>query len=156
TGNIGSTLFRQIQNQHGFLLDQNDIEIKVVGISNSRKMLFNSDGIDLATWKEQLEQENEAADLGSFMARMKEMNLPNCVFIDNTASERPIPYYGEIFQSNISIVTCNKIANSGSYHQYSLLKETARRHGVDFFYETHVGAGLPIVRVLRDLMLSGD
>ena len=156
TGNIGSTLFRQIQNQHGFLLDHNDIEIKVVGISNSRKMLFDSEGLDLETWKEQLEQTGEVADLAGFVDRMKAMNLPNCVFIDNTASERPIPYYEEIFRSNISIVTCNKIANSGSYSQYRLLKETARRHGVDFFYETNVGAGLPIVRVLRDLMLSGD
>jgi len=118
--------------------------------------LFDSEGVDLATWKEQLEQTGEVADLAGFVSRMKAMNLPNCVFVDNTASERPIPYYEEIFRANISIVTCNKIANSGSYQQYRLLKETARQYGVDFFYETNVGAGLPIVRVLRDLMLSGD
>jgi len=156
TGNIGSTLFRQIQDQYGFLLDHNDIEIKVVGISNSRKMLFNSEGIDLGSWKEHLQQDGEQADLDGFVDRMRAMNLPNCVFIDNTASEYPIMHYEEIFRSNISIVTCNKIANSGRYSQYRLLKDTARRHGVDFFYETNVGAGLPIVRVLRDLMLSGD
>ncbi|WP_257669503.1 bifunctional aspartate kinase/homoserine dehydrogenase I [Parapedobacter tibetensis] len=156
TGNIGSTLFRQIQEQYGFLLDHNDIEIKVVGISNSRKMLFKSDGITLNNWQEQLQEFGEQADLAQFMAQMKLMNLPNCVFIDNTASELPIHYYEEIFKSNISIVTCNKIANSGKYAQYKALKDTARRHGVDFFYETNVGAGLPIVRVLKDLMLSGD
>ncbi|GGG85035.1 bifunctional aspartate kinase/homoserine dehydrogenase I [Parapedobacter pyrenivorans] len=156
TGNIGSTLFRQIREQHGFLLDHNDIEIKIVGIGNSRKMLFNSDGIALGDWKEQLQQSGEEADLASFVSRMKLMNLPNCVFVDNTASEHPIRYYEEIFQSNISVVTCNKIANSGRFNQYKTLKETARKHGVDFFYETNVGAGLPIVRVLRDLMLSGD
>lgn len=156
TGNIGSTLFRQIREQHGFLLDHNDIEIKIAGISNSRKMLFNSNGIALEDWKEQLEQTGEQADLASFVSRMKLMNLPNCVFIDNTASEQPIRYYEGIFQSNISIVTCNKIANSGRFSQYKALKDTARKHGVDFFYETNVGAGLPIVRVLRDLMLSGD
>ena len=156
TGNIGSTLFRQIQEQHNFLLDNNDIEIKVVGVTNSRKMLFNSDGISLTNWAEQLWEFGETANLETFVTRMKLMNLPNCVFIDNTASELPIHYYEDLFKANISIVTCNKIANSGRYSQYKTLKDTARKHGVDFFYETNVGAGLPIVRVLRDLMLSGD
>jgi len=156
TGNIGSTLFDQIQAQYDFLLNNNDIEIKVVGISNSRKMLFQENGIVLNTWREQVEELGEPADLPGFVARMKQMNLPNCVFIDNTASEQPIKHYEEIFRSNISIVTCNKIANSGKYSRYQLLKNTARKHGVDFFYETNVGAGLPIVRVLKDLMLSGD
>jgi len=82
--------------------------------------------------------------------------LPNAVFIDNTASKLPATYYVDIFKSNISIVTCNKIANSGEYTNYKLLRDKARKHGVDFFYETNVGAGLPIVRVLKDLMLSGD
>ena len=156
TGSIGSTLFRQIREQHGFLLDHNDIEVKIVGISNSRQMLFDTDGILLEGWKEQLQKSGEQADLASFVSRMKLMNLPNCVFVDNTASEQPIRYYEELFQSNISVVTCNKIANSGRFSQYKALKDTARKHGVDFFYETNVGAGLPIVRVLRDLMLSGD
>ena len=156
TGNIGATLFRQIREQHSFLLDNNDIEIKVVGISNSRKMLFNGDGIALESWEAQLQEAGEQADLDVFVSRMKQLNLPNCVFIDNTASEVPIPYYEGIFQSNISVVTCNKIANSGPFDRYRLLRDTARRHGVDFFYETNVGAGLPIVRVLRDLMMSGD
>src|SRR5690606_28584072 len=155
TGNIGSTLFRQIQEQYAFLLDHNDIEIKVVGISNSRQMLLNSEGIALNDWQEQLQQ-GQPADLERFVDRMKMMNLPNCVFIDNTASELPVAYYEDIFRPNISIVTCNKIANSGPHSRYRQLRETARRHGVDFFYETNVGAGLPIVRVLKDLMLSGD
>src|SRR5690606_9536235 len=132
--NIGSTLFRQIREQHGFLLDNNDIEIKVVGVSNSRKMLFDTDGIALDRWEEQLYGAGEPADLGAFVERMKQLNLPNCVFIDNTASELPIGYYEGIFQSNISVVTCNKIANSGSFDRYRLLRDTARRHGVDFFY----------------------
>ncbi len=156
TGNIGSTLFKQLHEQHDFLLDQNDIEIKVVGISNSRKMGFNPEGFDLGNWQEELEHQGEVADLGSFIGQMKALNLPNCVFIDNTASKLSSTYYEEIFRSNISIVTCNKIANSGDYAQYRLLHETARKHGMDFFYETNVGAGLPIVRVLKDLMMSGD
>ena len=156
TGNIGSTLFKQIADQHDFLLANNDIEIKVIGVSNSRKMYFNVDGVDLSTWESKLNEEGEVADLSSFVEKMKILNLPNCVFIDNTASKLPSTYYEDIFKSNISIVTCNKIANSGDYSQYKLLKDTARKHGVDFFYETNVGAGLPIVRVLKDLMLSGD
>jgi aspartokinase/homoserine dehydrogenase 1 len=156
TGNIGATLFKQLEKQHDFLLDKNDIEIKVVGISNSRKMLFNTEGVDLNNWSDELAKNGTESDLALFIDRMKALNLPNCVFIDNTASKLPATYYEDIFKSNISIVTCNKIANSGKYEQYKTLRDTAHRHGVDFFYETNVGAGLPIVRVLKDLMLSGD
>ncbi|WP_333866286.1 bifunctional aspartate kinase/homoserine dehydrogenase I [Sphingobacterium sp.] len=156
TGNIGATLFKQLENQHDFLLDKNDIEIKVVGISNSRKMLFNTEGVDLSNWSDELAKNGTESDLALFVERMKTLNLPNCVFIDNTASKLPATYYEDIFKSNISIVTCNKIANSGKYEQYKTLQDTAHKHGVDFFYETNVGAGLPIVRVLKDLMLSGD
>lgn len=156
TGNIGATLFRQLAEQHDFLLEHNDIEVKVVGVSNTRKMLFNLDGVDLNNWQAELDASDEVADLSNFIEKMKAFNLPNCVFIDNTASKVPATYYHDIFKANISIVTCNKIANSGEYAEYRLLHDTARKHGVDFFYETNVGAGLPIVRVLKDLMLSGD
>ena len=97
------------------------------------------------------------ADLKEFIAQMKNMNLPNCVFVDNTASPKPVEFYEEVFNSNISVVTCNKIGNSGKlYSQYKTFHDTARAHGVDFFYETNVGAGLPIIRTLKDLMGSGD
>src|SRR5690606_4519389 len=129
TGNIGATLFKQLYEQHDFLLDNNDIEVKVVGISNSRKMHFNEAGINLEDWQEDLESNGEIADLSGFMERMRAMNLPNCVFIDNTASKLPATYYEDIFKSNISIVTCNKIANSGDYAQYRSLRDTARLHG---------------------------
>ena len=156
TGNIGATLFKQLAKQYQFLLENNDVDVKVVGISNSRKMVFNLDGINLNNWQSELEDQGDVADLSAFVECMKAFNLPNCVFIDNTASKLPANYYEDIFKSTISIVTCNKIANSGEYSQYRLLHDTARKYGVDFFYETNVGAGLPIVRVLRDLMLSGD
>jgi aspartokinase/homoserine dehydrogenase 1 len=156
TGNIGTTLFRQLNNHAEFLKQHNGIQIKITGISNTRKMLFDSDGVDLDTWKTQLEASATAADLPAFIERMKEMNLPNCVFVDNTASPTPISFYQTVFESNISVVTCNKIGNSASYAQYKTFKDTARKHGVDFYYETNVGAGLPIVRTLKDLMMSGD
>lgn len=156
TGNIGGTLINQLHQQSEFLREQNDLDIRIVGLSNSRKMLFNEEGVDLGDWSNELDKEGEVANLAVFIEHMQNLNLPNCVFIDNTASTLPTTYYLEVFESNISIVTCNKIANSGDYTQYQALKETAKKHGVDFYYETNVGAGLPIIRVLKDLMLSGD
>jgi aspartokinase/homoserine dehydrogenase 1 len=156
TGNIGTTLFKQLLEHNYFLQKHNGIQIKVVGIGNTRKMMFDAEGIDLETWQDTLYNEGEQADLSLFVERMKSMNLPNCVFADNTASLKPIEHYLDIFCSNISIVTCNKIGNSSSFEQYKLFRDTARLHGVDFFYETNVGAGLPIVKTLKDLMISGD
>jgi len=156
TGNIGKTLFNQLNAHRGFLQKNNGIQVKIAGISNTRKMVFNADGLSLDTWADELQQSNHVADLKTFIHYMKEMNLPNCVFIDNTASPKPIEFYEEVFKSNISVVTCNKIGNSAAYSQYRTFRDTARKHGVDFFYETNVGAGLPIIRTLKDLMSSGD
>ena len=156
TGNIGKTLFKQLNGNTEFLQEHNGIQVKIAGISNTRKMVFNADGISLDSWEDTLQASDEKADLREFITRMKSMNLPNCVFIDNTASPKPIEFYEEAFKSNISVVTCNKIGNSASYSQYKTFRDTARSHGVDFFYETNVGAGLPIIRTLKDLMSSGD
>jgi len=156
TGNIGTTLFDQLNQHSEHLQVNNGIQVKIAGISNTRKMLFNADGVSLDQWQDELQASNEKADLATFIERMKEMNLPNCVFIDNTASPQPVEFYEDIFKSNISVVTCNKIGNSASFHQYKTFRDSARQHGVDFFYETNVGAGLPIIRTLKDLMSSGD
>jgi aspartokinase/homoserine dehydrogenase 1 len=156
TGNIGKTLFAQLNAHSEFLQEHNGIQVKIAGISNTRKMVFDADGISLDSWEEDLQASDEKADLKEFIAKMKSMNLPNCVFVDNTASPKPVEFYEEVFNSNISVVTCNKIGNSASYHQYKTFRDTARAHGVDFFYETNVGAGLPIIRTLKDLMSSGD
>ncbi|RZA03428.1 MAG: bifunctional aspartate kinase/homoserine dehydrogenase I [Sphingobacteriaceae bacterium] len=156
TGNIGKTLFSQLNGHADFLEKNNGIQVKIAGIANTRKMIFNADGISLDSWEQELEASHQEADLQEFINRMKSMNLPNCVFIDNTASPAPIAHYEEVLKSTISIVTCNKIGNSGSYAQYKTFRDAARQHGVDFFYETNVGAGLPIVRTLKDLINSGD
>jgi aspartokinase/homoserine dehydrogenase 1 len=156
TGNIGTTLFNQLNQHSEHLKENNGIQVKIVGISNTRKMIFDADGLSLDNWNEALQQSNEKADLAEFVNKMKAMNLPNCVFIDNTASPAPIKFYEDIFKSTISVVTCNKIGNSADYKQYKTFRDTARQHGVDFFYETNVGAGLPIIRTLKDLMSSGD
>jgi aspartokinase/homoserine dehydrogenase 1 len=156
TGNIGKTLFSQLQTQMPFLASNNDLEVKVTGISNSRRMIFRADGLDLANWQQVMDNEAEPADLAQFIKQMKAMNLPNCVFVDNTASAAPVEYYEQVLQSSISVVTCNKIGNSGDYSQYLAFKHAARTYNADFYYETNVGAGLPIIRTLKDLMLSGD
>jgi aspartokinase/homoserine dehydrogenase 1 len=156
TGNIGKTLFQQLQNQMPFLAKNNDLQVKVMGMSNTRKMYLNPEGIDLTSWEKTLDEQGEKADLGDFIKQMKAMNLANCVFVDNTASHNPIQFYLDVLQSSISVVTCNKIGNSAEYDQYVAFKRAARKYGVEFYYETNVGAGLPIIRTLKDLMLSGD
>ena len=156
TGNIGKTLFEQLQVQMPFLAKNNDLQVKVMGIANTRKMLLSPVGIALQNWEETLDTQGEPADLETFVAKMKAMNLPNCVFVDNTASPQPVPFYQGVFEASISVVTCNKIGNSASFAQYEIFKNTARKFGVDFYYETNVGAGLPIIRTLKDLMMSGD
>ena len=156
TGNIGQTLFKQLNAHTAWLQEHNGIQVKIAGISNTRKMVFNSDGISLDTWEQDLQASHQPADLNAFVAEMKSMNLPNCVFIDNTASPKPVEVYEEVFKANISVITCNKIGNSASYKQYKTFHDAAQQHGVDFFYETNVGAGLPIIRTLKDLMNSGD
>ncbi len=156
TGNIGKTLFEQIEKQTPFLAEKNDLQVKVVGIANSRRMLFNANGIDLQTWESELQENGQQANLKDFVNQMKVMNLANSVFVDNTASEAPIPFYKEVFESSVSIVACNKKGNSAEYAQYKTFKETAKKFGVDFHYETNVGAGLPIIGTLQSLMMSGD
>lgn len=155
TGNIGATLLLQIDAQSNFLRENNGIEVKINGIANSRKMIIDEEGIDLTQWQEKINK-GETSNLDEFIQKIKLLNLSNCIFVDNTASPIIGTYYKELFESNVSVVTCNKIANSSSYKDYKDLKDTARRRGVDFFYETNVGAGLPIIRTLKDLMTSGD
>ncbi|MFC5284525.1 bifunctional aspartate kinase/homoserine dehydrogenase I [Pedobacter alpinus] len=155
-GNIGKELLSQINGHAAFLAKNNLLNIKVLGLINTKKMLIDTNGINLDSYQADLANAPEIADLPSFVAKMKALNLPNCVFIDNTASPLPSKFYKEAFEANISVVTCNKIANSGEYAQFADLKNTAQKHGVDFYYETNVGAGLPIIKTLNDLIVSGD
>ncbi|QQL49483.1 bifunctional aspartate kinase/homoserine dehydrogenase I [Mucilaginibacter ginkgonis] len=156
TGNIGKTLFKQLYNHSKQLREKNKIQVKIAGISNSRKMTFNAEGLSLQNWEQNLNEKGEAANIDEFFDRMVGMNLPNCVFVDNTASPLPVAFYERAFKANISVVTCNKLANSSGYAQYRNFKDTAIQRGVDFFYETNVGAGLPIISTLKNLMVSGD
>ncbi|MCB0519602.1 MAG: bifunctional aspartate kinase/homoserine dehydrogenase I [Lewinellaceae bacterium] len=155
-GLIGSTLIGQIKSQAKFLKEKRSLELKVVGLANSKKMLFSEEGISLEGWEEKLKEEGTAADLAGFVEKMKGLNLSNTIFVDNTANEKVAHFYETILESSISISTPNKIATSSSYLQYQRLKNIAARRGVQFLYETNVGAGLPILSTLEDLITSGD
>jgi len=155
-GLIGSTLIEQIREQAAFLKEKRGLELKIVGLTNSTKMLFDEGGIDLANWKELLSEKGEKLSLPQFVERMKGLNLSNSIFVDNTASAELPQFYEEILGSSISISTPNKQATSGPYEQYQRLKAVAARRGVPFLYETNVGAGLPVIGTLEDLITSGD
>jgi len=155
-GLIGGTLIRQIKEQATYLKEKHSLEIKIIGLSNSKKMLFNEEGITLNNWKEQLLNSNEKTSFRGFINKMNDLNLSNTIFIDNTANKQIANYYNEILENSISISTPNKIATSSSYAKYQMLKRTARKRGVQFMYETNVGAGLPVISTLNDLINSGD
>ena len=156
TGLIGSTLIEQVRRQAIFLKNERGLEIKIVGLANSRKMLFDTEGIELDVWKNQLEKAENVSDVEGFVAKMRELNLSNTIFIDNTASEKVASTYEILLDASISISTPNKIANSSSYGRYQNLKQIASKRNVQFKYETNVGAGLPVISTLRDLINSGD
>lgn len=156
TGLIGKSLLAMIEKQFEPLARQNHLEVQVVGIANSKRMLFNEDGLKLETAVNQMMESGEAMNLNAFFGNMIAMNLSNSIFVDCTSSEAVTEFYESILSSNISIVTPNKKANSGTLAKYQTLKSAAFKRGVKFLYETNVGAGLPVINTLNDLLISGD
>jgi aspartokinase/homoserine dehydrogenase 1 len=148
-------LISQLLQQHEYLQKNLRLYIRVVGIANSKKMLFNEKGIDLKNWKELL-QNGDEMNLGEFVKTIQTKNLRNSVFVDATANENVASHYAEILEKSVSIVACNKIAASSSFDYYEKLKNLARESNVHFLFETNVGAGLPVIGTLNDLLLSGD
>lgn len=155
-GLIGSSLLRHIDKNGEDLQKSLDSRIKVVGIADINYMKFDVNGLNLSDPEKILNKECEPVSLDVFISRMKEFNLPNSVFVDCTASEPLTERYKDIFESNISVVTPNKIANSSKYEKYNLLKQTAKKFNVQFRYSTNVGAALPLVGTIADLRASGD
>jgi bifunctional aspartokinase / homoserine dehydrogenase 1 len=156
TGQVGGNLLEQLQKQQQKLLEEKHLKIKLSGVANSRKMMFSREGINLASLSAELESSGKASSLKGFVDEMKQMNIYNSVFVDCTASDEVASLYKEILSSNISVVTANKVAASSSYSNYSELKYIAKQKGVKFLFETNVGAGLPIINTLNDLVNSGD
>ncbi len=156
TGTVGGNLLQQLQSQQEKLIKEKHLKIKLTGVANSKKMVFNRDGIDISTFAESLNKSDQTSSLGGFVKGIKDMNIYNSVFVDCTASDDVANIYKEVLSSNISIVTANKVAASSDFENYSELKKIAKRKGVKFLFETNVGAGLPIINTLNDLVYSGD
>jgi len=155
-GTVGSNLLQQIQQQQERLLKEKHLRIKLTGVANSKRMVFNRDGLDISTFREQLQASEKVSGLQAFVDEMEAMNIYNSVFVDCTASDAVAELYAQILNANISIVTANKVAASSAYDNYFMLKQTAKDKGVKFLFETNVGAGLPIINTLNDLVNSGD
>ena len=154
-GNVGEKFMDQIHTQKKFLKENLKINVRVIAISNSRKMHFNEDGIALKDWKE-LIAKGENANLGQFISKAKQLNLRNSVFVDITANDVVASIYDQFLKENIAVVTCNKIACSSKYDNYKNLKNLSRKYNAPFLFETNVGAGLPIIDTLKHLIASGD
>ena len=154
-GNVGGILLEQIKKQQEYLRDHLLLNIKVVGISNSRKMVFNTDGIDLADWKSQIDAGIDRTH-ESFFETVKTLNLSNSIFIDVTANSEVADTYSDYLKESISVIACNKIACSSAYNSYKGLKDLSKKYGASFLFETNVGAGLPVISTLNNLINSGD
>ena len=155
-GTVGAQLIEQIHQQQSTLLREQHLQLNVVGIANSRGYIFNAEGIDLTTYREQLTHNlspitNSLSPIANSLS-----TLYNSIFVDCTASADVADSYLSLLENNISVVTANKIAASSAYSHYLRLKQTALEHGVKFLFETNVGAGLPIISTINDLRNSGD
>jgi Homoserine dehydrogenase len=155
-GTVGGSLIEQIRCQQKNLVQQNGLKLNVVGVANSRRALFCREGIDLGNYKEELKEKGIANSPEVFRDEVLGMNIFNSVFVDCTASADVASIYKELLSHNISVVAANKIAASSKYEDYLELKQIARHRGVKFLFETNVGAGLPIINTINDLINSGD
>ncbi len=156
TGLIGSTLTRQIAAHNDNLVKEHALKINIVGMANSKKMIFDDEGLALEGWKERLMKKGQKSTPASFVDRMIALNLQNSVFVDCTSSEEVVKQYEKVLKYSISITTPNKLAGSGDLERYKRLKKLAVRNDVKYLYETNVGAGLPVITTLNDLINSGD
>jgi aspartokinase/homoserine dehydrogenase 1 len=155
-GVVGGKLLDIIEKQRKHLSEHHLIDLKVLAIANSTKMYFDENGNAHVHWKHKLDTEGKPMHLMQFVNTMRQYNLPNSVFVDATASDAPVAFYDTILASSISIVTPNKRACSGKLAYYQKLKKLSVRANARFLYETNVGAGLPVINTLNDLLMSGD
>jgi aspartokinase/homoserine dehydrogenase 1 len=154
-GNVGSKLLAQINQQQAYLLNNLRLKIKIAGVANSKKHHIDEEGINLNHW-ETLLADGKPANIGEFILNIKQKNLRNTVFVDVTANDTVATVYDSLLQKSIAVVACNKIACSSTYEYYKKLKQLSREFNSTFLFETNVGASLPIIGTLNDLLRSGD
>lgn len=156
TGTVGDQLIRQLAAQNPVLREKRGLNLNLVGVGGRRKAAYDVAGIDPADYRATLDQSNEPGGIERMVNRILELNVFNAVFVDCTASPDVAAHYRTLLEHNVHVVTANKVAASGPYEDYAALKDTARRRGVKFLFETNVGAGLPIIGTIGDLIASGD
>jgi aspartokinase/homoserine dehydrogenase 1 len=154
-GNVGEKFIDQINQQKKFLKENLKINLRVIALANSRKMLFDEEGIDLKSWQASLDK-GQKADQHDFINQVKNLNLRNSIFVDITANESVSQTYAHYLRESVAVVTCNKIACSSVFDNYKNLKSLSRRYNAHFLFETNVGAGLPIIDTVKNLVVSGD
>lgn len=154
-GNVGGKLVAQIAQQFNYLQENFRLQIRIVGLANSKQFLIQEEGIDLTNWKESLANA-PLHGLNAYVQAIREKNLRNSVFVDVTANKDVAMVYASLLEKSIAVVACNKIACSSDYASYVQLKSLARLYNTSFLFETNVGAGLPVIGTLNDLLRSGD
>jgi aspartokinase/homoserine dehydrogenase 1 len=154
-GNVGEKFIDQINQQKKFLKENLKINVRVIALSNSKKMIFDEEGISLKNWKSSLEN-GTSANISEFISNTIALNLRNSIFVDITANSDVAAIYEQFLRNSIAVVTCNKIACSSKFENYKRLKELSRKYNAPFLFETNVGAGLPIIDTLKLLIASGD
>ena len=156
TGLVGTSLLKQLKDQSPVLLAEHKLKVNLMGVTNTRKMVLDKKCVSLENYKDALKTSSDKGDIAAFINYMTRLNLRNSVFIDCTANEDVAARYREVLSKYVSVVTANKIACSSEYSYYQMLKNIANEKGVRFMYETTVGAGLPIIKTINDLVVSGD
>ena len=154
-GTVGGSLIEQIASQRQKLLDEHRLKLNIVGIANSRHAIFDREGLDIANYKSELMNSPESS-IEDMRNSIIKMNIFNSVFVDCTANSAVADLYADLLEHNISVVAANKIAASSSYEKYAQLKNIARQRNIKYLFETNVGAGLPIINTINDLINSGD
>ncbi len=155
-GTVGKKLLAQLEQQQDFLSEQMNLNVRVVGLANSKNIAFDEQGIDLNDFKSQISNSELVSNSENLANLIIEKNLRNSVFVDVTASAEVVEVYPKLLQKSVSLIACNKIAASSEYENYRKLKDLAREYNGNFLFETNVGAGLPIINTLNDLTRSGD
>lgn len=156
TGNIGGSLLEQFHTQADLLMNQNRLKVRVIGIADVNSYILDRNGVDLTKYRDLLQTEGKPSTPEALKNALIDLNMYNCVFVDCTASAGIASIYRDLLSHNINVVAANKIAASSEYKNYAELKNIARKKGVKYLFETNVGAGLPIINTINDLIYSGD
>ncbi len=155
-GNIGGELLKQLDQQNTKLATNHNLQLNLIGIANSKKTFIDISDLQFKNYREKLTQKGAKISFDTILENLKNTHLPNLIFVDNTADASLAFYYKKFLENNISVVTCNKIATSSQQSEYDELKKITLEKNISFLYETNVGAGLPIIKTIQDLIASGD